>query len=80
MIPTLIISFCCIRLVAYAKAFGGVEIGKIIALLDAIATPMSTVDVPPIAARLSPMAVHTTTNIGINRAAVAECEIRLDRP
>ena len=50
------------------------------ALLEAMATPIRTVEVPPTAASLSPMAVHTTTRIGISRAAVAEWEIRFERP
>ncbi len=73
-------SFCLTRLVAYARALGGVEMGRIMALLDAMATPIRTVEVPPMAASLSPMAVQTTTRMGISRAAVAECEIRLERP
>ena len=79
MRPMRAMSFCSTRLVAYAMAFGGVEIGSTIALDAAMATPMSTVDVPPMPLSLSPIAVQTTTRIGISRAAVAEFDMKLLR-
>ena len=66
------------RLVAKARALGGVEMGSTIALDAATATLMSTVDVPPITSSLSPMAKHTTASIGMSRAAVAELLMKLD--
>lgn len=78
MIPILAISFCFTKPVAKAKAFGGVEIGRIMADDAAIATPMRTVGVPPIGASLSPMAPQTMARIGISRAAVAELEMKFD--
>ena len=77
MIPILAISFCLTYPVANDSAFGGVEIGKIIALEAAMATPISTVGVPPIGANLSPIALHTIARIGMSRAAVAELEMKL---
>ena len=47
MSPMRAISFCEIRLVAKARALGGVEMGSTIALDAATATLMSTVGVPP---------------------------------
>ena len=79
MIPMRAISRCATRFVAYASAFGGVEMGSTMALLDAMATPMRIVDVPPIALRFSPIAVLTTTSIGMSRAAVAELEMKFER-
>ena len=78
IIPILLLSFCYTRLVAKARAFGGVEIGRIIALDAAIATPIRTVEVPPITFRLSPIAVHTTARIGISKAAVAELDMKFE--
>ena len=75
--PMRAISFCFTNPVAKARAFGGVEIGRIIALDAAMATPISTVDVPPIGSSLSPIAPQTIAKIGISRAAVAEFEIKL---
>ena len=46
MRPMRAMSFCEIRLVAKARAFGGVEMGRTIALDAATATLMSTVGVP----------------------------------
>ena len=76
--PILAISFCLTRFVAKASAFGGVEIGRTIALLEAMATPISTMAVPPMGASLSPIALQTTARIGISRAAVAEFEMKFD--
>ena len=45
--PMRAMSFCEIRLVAKARALGGVEMGSTIALDAATATLMSTVGVPP---------------------------------
>lgn len=78
MIPIFAISFCFTKPVAKAKALGGVEMGRIIALDAAIATPINTVGVPPIGASLSPIAPQTMARIGINRAAVAEFEMKFD--
>ena len=76
--PVLAMSFCSTRFVAYARALGGVEMGSTIALDEAMATPMSTVEVPPIAPSVSCIAEHTTTRIGISKAAVAELEMKLE--
>ena len=78
MIPILAISFCCTKPVAKARAFGGVEMGSIMALEAAMATPMRTVGVPPIGASLSPIAPQTIARMGISSAAVAEFEIKFD--
>ena len=79
MIPMRAISFWVMRLVAKARALGGVEIGSTIALDAATATLMSTVDVPPMTSSLSPMARQTTVRMGIRRAAVAELLMKLDK-
>ena len=83
MIPTITpiftISFCCTRFVEKAKAFGGVLTGRIIALEAAMATPIYTVGVPPMAASLSPMAEHTTARMGMSSAAVAELLMKFDK-
>ena len=52
--------------------------GRIMADEAAMATPISTVGVPPIGSSLSPMAPQTIARIGISRAAVAELEMKLD--
>ena len=78
--PIFAMCFCSTKLVANARAFGGVEIGSTMALDAAIATPINTVGVPPIGANLSPIAAQTKAKIGINKAAVAELEIKLDNP
>ena len=70
-------SFCFTRFVEKARAFGGVEIGRIMALDAAMAIPMSTVAVPPIASSLSPIPEQTIVRIGISRAAVAELLMKL---
>ena len=57
---------------------GGVEIGSIIAELEAMATPIRTVDVPPMALSLSPMAAQTIVSMGMSNAAVAELEMKFD--
>lgn len=78
-IPIFAISFCLTKPVAKAKAFGGVDMGSIIALEAAIATPISTVGVPPMGSSLSPMAPQTMARIGISSAAVAEFEMKFDK-
>ena len=60
-------------------AFGGVEIGRHIAELAAMAIPMRTVLVPPRAWSLSPIPVQTTARIGTSNAAVAVLEMKLER-
>ena len=60
-------------------AFGGVEIGRHIALDAAKAMPIIIVEVPPMALSLSPIPVHTTARIGTSRAAVAVFEMKFDR-
>ena len=78
IMPILAMSFCLTRLVAYARALGGVEMGRIIALDAAIATPIKMVEVPPMAFSLSPMAAQTMVRMGISNAAVAEFEMKFD--
>ena len=63
--------------VACARAFGGVEIGRIIASDEPIATPIRRVDTPPRGARFAVMLWPTTARIGTRRAAVAVCEMKL---
>lgn len=76
-IPIFSISFCWIMPVACASAFGGVEIGRIIARDEPIATPMSSVDTPQRGSRFAVMLWPTTARIGTRRAAVAVCEMKL---
>ena len=52
--------------------------GRIIADDAAMATPMSTVGVPPIGSSLSPIAPQTMARMGMSRAAVAEFEMKLE--
>ncbi len=78
IMPMRLISFWLTRLVENARALGGVLIGNTIALDDAMAMPMSTVAVPPMASSLSPIAPQTMARIGISRAAVAELLMKLD--
>ena len=59
-------------------AFGGVLMGRHMAVEAAIAIPMSTVGVPPIPDKLSPIPLHTTVRIGTSNAAVAVFEIKLE--
>ena len=59
-------------------ALGGVLIGRHIAVEAAMAIPISTVGVPPIPARLSPIPLQTTARIGTSKAAVAVLEIKLE--
>ena len=79
MSPMRAISFWLMRFVAKARALGGVEIGRTIALDAATATLISTVDVPPMTSSLSPMARQTTVRMGIRRATVAELLMKLDK-
>ena len=72
--------------VADAMAFGGVEIGRSIAIEAQVATKMIIAWVPPIernealdAADGSSIAVATTMRIGMSRAAVAELLMKLER-
>ena len=60
-------------------AFGGVEIGRHMAADADMAMPMRTVGVPPMAASLSPIPVHTVVRIGTSSAAVAVFEMKLLR-
>ena len=60
-------------------AFGGVDIGKHIAVDAAMAIPIRTVLVPPIPPSLSPIPRQTTARIGTNKAAVAVFEMKLER-
>ncbi len=77
--PTFSISFCFTRPVEKAMALGGVEMGKHIAELAATAIPTSTVTVPPIVARESPMPLQTVARIGTRSAAVAVFEMKFER-
>ena len=52
--------------------------GRHMAVEAAIAIPMSTVGVPPIPDKLSPIPLHTTVRIGTSNAAVAVFEIKLE--
>ena len=63
MRPTRAMFFCEMRLVANAKALGGVDMGNTMALDAATATVMSTVGVPPMTSSLSPMARQTSARI-----------------
>lgn len=78
--PTFTISFCLIKPVENAIAFGGVLIGKHMAALAAMAMPTRTVTVPPIDPRLSPIPLQTTAKIGSKSAAVAVLLMKLLRP
>ena len=78
IMPMRLISFWLTRLVENARALGGVLIGNTIALDDAMAMPMSTVAVPPMASSLSPIAPQTMARIGMSRAAVAEFEMKFE--
>ena len=60
-------------------AFGGVDIGKHIAVDAAMAIPIRTVLVPPIPPSLSPIPRQTTARMGTNKAAVAVFEMKLER-
>lgn len=77
--PVFNMSFCSTKPVEYAMAFGGVEIGKHIAVDAAIAIPMMMVLVPPIESSLSPIPRQTTARIGTNNAAVAVFEMKFER-
>ena len=78
--PTFSMSFCLIKPVEKAIAFGGVLIGRHIAALAATAIPTRTVTVPPIASSLSPIPLQTTANIGSRSAAVAVLLMKLLKP
>ena len=78
--PTFNMSFCLIKPVEKAMAFGGVLIGRHIAALAATAMPTRTVTVPPILPRLSPMPLQTTAKIGSKSAAVAVLLMKLLSP
>ena len=59
-------------------AFGGVDIGSVIATDAATAIPMSTVGVPPMLSSESPIPLHTTARIGTRSAAVAVFDIKFE--
>ena len=61
-----------------AMAFGGVEIGRVMASEAAIAVAQSKVFTPPISTRASPMPTPTAQRIGMRRAAVAELLMKLE--
>ena len=77
--PIFIISFCFTRPVEWAIAFGGVEIGRVIATDAATAIPISTVGVPPMLSSELPIPLHTTARIGTRSAAVAVFEMKFER-
>ena len=52
--------------------------GKHMAVEAAMAIPISTVGVPPMPLRLSPIPLQTTARMGTNRAAVAVLEMKLE--
>ena len=71
--------------VAEAMAFGGVEMGKSMAMEAHTAMKIIMAEVPPrarnsalLAASGSAMPLATTMRIGMSRAAVAELEMKLD--
>ena len=76
--PIFSISFCLTSPVEWAIALGGVLIGRHIAHEAAMALPIRIAEVPPIIFKESPMPWQTTARIGINRAAVAVFEIKLE--
>ena len=85
-IPTRAISLVSTRPVEEAIAFGGVEIGKSMAMLAQVAMKIIIAWVPPnamneewLAAAGSAMPAATTIRIGISRAAVAEFEMKFER-
>ena len=59
-------------------AFGGVEIGRVIATDAATAMPTSTVTVPPMLSSPLPIPLQTTARIGTRRAAVAVLDMKLE--
>ena len=86
IIPILAISWVWTRPVDAAMAFGGVEIGKHIAMDAQTAIKTIIARVPPRArnetlfeAAGSAIPVATTIRIGIRRAAVAELLMKFDR-
>ena len=86
MMPTLAMSLVSTRPVEEAMAFGGVEIGKSIAMEAHTAMKLIIALVPPramncalLAASGSAMPAATTMRIGIRRAAVALLEMKLER-
>ena len=79
VIPTFSISFCLTSPVENAIAFGGVDIGRHIALDAATAKPTKMVVVPPIAPKESPIPLQTVARMGASSAAVAVLLMKLDR-
>ena len=84
--PTLAMSLVSTRPVEAAMAFGGVDIGKHIAMEAQTAMKEIMAFVPPaarncalLAADGSAMPSATTIRIGISRAAVAELLMKLER-
>ena len=86
MIPTFVMSFVSTRPVEEAMAFGGVEIGKSIAIEAQTAMKLIIAVVPPsatnealFAADGSAIPPATTIRIGMSRAAVVELLMKFDR-
>ena len=83
--PTRVMSLVSTMPVADAMAFGGVEIGKSMAMEAHTAMKVIIAEVPPmarncalLAASGSAMPLATTIRIGMSRAAVAELEMKLE--
>ena len=74
--PVVTMTFCLINPVASARALGGVEIGKIMATDELIATPISKVPIPPNSTNWAPILDPAIARIGTNNAAVAVWEIK----
>ena len=77
--PDFAISDVLMMPVEEAMAFGGVEMGSVIASEAAIAVPKRRQRSPPISRSLSPIPTPTAQRIGMRRAAVAELEMKLER-
>ena len=81
MMPTVAICFVVIIPVECAKAFGGVETGRHIAIDAQIATPITRAGIPPKASKdgLPDIAVPTVIRIGTTRFAAAEFDMKFER-
>lgn len=86
IMPTFAISLVWTIPVELAMAFGGVDIGRTIAIEAQVATNMIIAWVPPnavkaalFAAAGSDIPIATTMRIGMRRAAVAELLMKLER-
>ena len=77
--PIFIICFCVDKPVEWAIAFGGVLIGRHIAMEAEMATPMRITEAPPIPLSDVPIPLHTTANIGTRSAVVAVFEMKFER-